>query len=126
MADLNLEKIKANIAAREAVTELMTFVPDVLLYKHADEERFWEVLASEVAARLGKVLVDDGPAFRMNEKEAERFEQQVLPWGKYKGEKVGEVDLSYVLLLTEGDFTRQLIRYARSQTFADRQLFPNS
>lgn len=123
MAEINLEKIKANIAAREAVTELLTYVPDVLLYKKADEERFWQVLAEEIAARIGKVLVDDGPTFRMGEKEAEHFEKDVFPYGAHKGKPVGEVDISYILLLTEGDFTRRLIRYVRSQVFADRQTF---
>lgn len=121
MAEINLEKLKANIAAREAWKELETFIPDVLLYKPADIDRFHELAATEMAAKIGKVLVEDGPTFRMNENEACRFEDEVFPYGKYKGQKVGEVDPSYVLLLTEGDFTRQLIRYARSDRFKDRQ-----
>lgn len=118
---MDVERIRANIAAREAYKELMSFVDDVLLYKKANKERFLELLAAETAASIGKVLVDDGPTFRMSDKEAEQFEKLTFPYGKFKGEEVGDVDLEYILLLTEGSFTRQLVRYARSQRFIDRQ-----
>ena len=57
----------------------------------------------------------------MSEQEAVRFEHQHFPFGKYKGQKVGGVDYSYILLITEGDFTKELIRYSRSDRFKDRE-----
>lgn len=118
---MDIEKIRANVAARDAFNELMTFLQDVLKYKPAEEERVLRIMAEECAAKLGKVLVDDGPTFRMSEKESEHFEQEIVPYGTFKGKKVGELPLSYIFIITEGTFTRQLLRYVRSKRFLDRQ-----
>lgn len=116
------DRIKANIAARTAVEELFTFVPDVIRdHRDCDEERFWDLLATMAAAKGGKVLVPDGPQHAMTTNEAQAFEQTKVPWGIYKGEKVIHVPPAYWIKILEGDFALRLKRYVTSQYFKDRQ-----
>jgi uncharacterized protein (DUF3820 family) len=83
--------------------------------------RFWEVLAELVASKLPAPAVD--PANEpMEYAEAAKFERDEMPYGKYQGERIGEVPPDYLTWFSDGDeFKRRLNRYVRSQMFQDRQ-----
>lgn len=90
--------------------------------------RFWEVLARMAADRcdkaigvLPKAIVDGHSENKMNATEAQEFERVTVPFGKYAGQCVGDVPMSYWLWVTESDWNRDLIRYLRSDTFQQRQ-----
>lgn len=84
----------------------------------ADGETFWRALAEEAAARVGLVLIEDGPTARpMTDQEAKRFELEPIPYGRYKGHDVGDVaraDDSYLDLLINSQFQRELRRFMAS------------
>jgi hypothetical protein len=97
-------------------------VPLVLV--GVDPERFWELLATEAAERIGMVLAADGPKSKreqMSYQEAVEFEKTVIPWGAQAGRKVAEVEPRYFLAVTEGRFPRDLQRYLKSTRFLERQ-----
>lgn len=111
----------ALIKARRAVAEILDLVPAAT--DGCDEDRFWEILAEEAAARIGKVLAEDGPGGRpMSEPEAVAFEHSLVPPGyRYAGTEVGLVPVDYWVALTESEFRKQLIRYLRSRHFRRQQ-----
>jgi hypothetical protein len=95
-------------------------------------ERFWEVLATIAAERSGKALmlapkaVAAGNAeLQMSDEEAAQFERVIVPFGKFAGEPVGDVPISYWTFVTESDFNRQLVRYMRSRAYQRRQEEPD-
>jgi hypothetical protein len=111
--------IAINKKAREDAQEFMAFIED---QAGQQPQRFWEVLGESVSAKLppNPQPVDRFPP--MGEQEAARFEIVALPYGKHRGEMVGNVPCDYLLFLTEGDeFSQRLRRYVKSKRFQDRQ-----
>lgn len=110
-------KIAKNVKAREAVDELLTFVPEVI--KGADEERFWECLAKEAASHIGQVLADDGMVNKpMSDAEAEKFENTTrMSKGKFQGELIKDIDLNYLGAWLGDTFSRNMQRYLKSDRF---------
>ncbi len=84
----------------------------------ADAGIFWAAIAEDAAARIGKVLQDDGPrAAPMTDQEARRFEQNQIPYGKFAGSSVYDVahaDERYLDMLVNSEFQRELRRYLAS------------
>jgi len=119
-------EIKANMAARLAASECLSFAQDSMRMHSTrdvtvDEDRFWECVATQAAAHLGMKLVMDGPSDKMSDREASRFEDTVMPFGIHRNSKVGDVAPSYFVSLLEGEFTQQLKRYVGCKRFMDRQ-----
>lgn len=109
--------LRRNVRCRQAVMELLSLAPD-LAVPPQDQDKFWELLAEEAAARVAKVLVEDKPMrIPMTDKEAQLFSQRTVPHGVHKGKRIIDVDPSYWLFLTEGDFQRELVLYVRSPFF---------
>lgn len=85
-------------------------------------QRFWEVLAELAQEKLPKPepVKEKHPA--MTDDEAREFEEQIIPYGKYRGVAVWHAEPDYLLFLTEGDeFSRELRRYVKSKRFQARQ-----
>lgn len=109
-----MNAIETNIAARKDAEEIIAFIGD-------KPARFWELMAAHAATKLPQKSVEpkDLP---MDDDEAAKFEEWMIPWGKYAEHHVGEVPVGYLLFLAEGDeFTRKLRRYVASKMFARRQ-----
>lgn len=119
--DVNLDGIRRNVAASNIAKELFEFVPDLVRINRTDEDRVWEALAREAAARIGKKLVDDGPRTKMGNKEAEAFMYDTMPYGELKGKRVGEVSAERLAYYAESDFMRKLLRYVGCDHFLERQ-----
>lgn len=116
--------LEANKNAREQAENLLALVDELVDgVRPLSMPRFWETVAALAAARVGMVLVEDGPSQpkAMNEHEAMEFEASLVPMGKYKDMPVHAVDIRYWLVITENDFYRKLRRYLRSERFARRQ-----
>lgn len=107
--------IAQNIKAREEYAEIVEFIGE-------RPQRFWELMAQYANGKLppAPAPVDPNPA--LTEQEAIRFEAVPVPYGKWMGYTVGEVECDYLLFLTEGDeFSKRLKRYVKSKRFQDRQ-----
>jgi hypothetical protein len=113
--------LERNVRARNAVNELLTWVPTVVTPEI--EDRFWEVLAEYAAARCACVLTPDTPppADAMSMEQALAFERRTIPFGIHAGERVGSVPPRYWLNITEGDFQKELRRYLQSRRFLELQ-----
>ena len=110
------DTLKRNIAARKNAEEAIASLKGYLV--GVCEERFWECLAIMAAARIGKVLGDDGPCrFPMTDDEALRFENTTVPRGIHRGFLVGRVAPDYWAALAEDGFSKQLRRYVQSDHF---------
>ncbi len=106
--------ITANIIARQDAEEIIAFIGE-------KPQRFWEILAQHAAAKLPAKPAERKPE-PMDDAEAKRFEEMLLPYGKHARKPVHEAPCSYLLFLSEGDeFTHQLRRYTASKLFARRQ-----
>ncbi len=102
----------SNIAARQAAQDLIACAGE-------QPERFWEIVVKLATAKLPPVPDPKPP---MTEAEAVSFERTRIPYGKYVGVTLGDVPVSYLLFIAEGDdFARQLRRYVKSRIFMDRQ-----
>lgn len=125
-ADTQIDILRARILQRrlirEAVKDLLDLVEQVTKpYKTVTEDEFYDELSIEAAARIGKRVISDGPSVAMNTFEAAAFEATTVPYGIHKGKKVRDVEPSYLLAITEGDFSKDLRRYVLSSVFKDRQ-----
>lgn len=116
-----MSDLAANIEARADAEQMIELCGE-------QPPRFWEVLASIAVQKCDKALMvvpkpvaDAQHAERMNEAEAWQFERSIVPFGKYAGEPVYDVPISYWTFVTESDFNRQLIRYMRSDAYQRRQ-----
>jgi len=118
--------IEANKQAREEAEAAFQFNVEtaeslpVLLH-----ERYWVVLGALIAEKMGAVAPEE-PSYRMSEEEAKRFENTPMPWGKHSGERVGNVDLAYLLWVAEkrDDFVDEVRRYVRSERAQSEQTDP--
>ena len=103
-----LETVASRIAAGNRARKLFA---EQQIESHA---HFWETLANLVSTHIGKVVVevsDDGP---MSPLRALEFEQEVMPFGQYKGHKIVDVDLEYLVrLIDPSAFIRQLKKYIK-------------
>lgn len=120
------KNLSANVNARKAVWEFFTFAKDAMKTTaerercKIDEDRFWERVAEEAAAKVGKRLVPDSSEPEMDQATAMAFEQTVLEHGKWKGLKVNEVAPRHWLCVFESPFNRLMGRYIRSRRFQQR------
>lgn len=80
------------------------------------EKRFWEVLYFHVGKAVGAVEPENPKALQMSDTQARAFEKKLMPWGKYRGDPVGDVELDYLFFLAEkpDEFMADLRRYLRS------------
>lgn len=125
---MDLAKLRRRIFIRTIAKELLTFIPDLLSennIKPEEEDTFWEVLAEEACYEVAKVPLSQKRHPVMNYEESVSFENEVVPYGSYKGLKVRDVPISYWIRLTEGNFSKKLFKYVRSQRFLERQHDPS-
>ena len=109
------DSLSDNVQARKDAAEIIEFIGDKSV-------KFWTVLGAMVHDKIPKVpdAVERHPP--MTEQEAIQFEAEDIPFGKHKGNAVGEVPVDYILWLTEGnEFDKDLRRYVRSKRFQMRQ-----
>lgn len=115
MADGTTE-IQLNIAARKNAEEAIEALGGYTV--GVNEERFWECLAIQAAARVGKVLTDEGPfRYPMTDEEARHWERTAIPRGQYRGRRVGEVPPDYWGALADDVFSKNLRRYVQSDHY---------
>lgn len=107
--------LATNIRARKEAEEVVALCGN-------QPQRFWEALRSMCESRLPPepAAVEKFPA--MNEVQARAFEDETMPYGKFKGDAVGIVRCDYLLFLAEGDeFSQRLKCYVKSRLFSERQ-----
>lgn len=118
------EQIQANLRGRQTAEEVMEILDSVAGdLPELARPRFWETLGGTVLQRCGysqtnKVPTEEAP---YSDEEALAFERMIVPYGKYQGEQVGEVPVSYWTYITESDFNHRLVRYLRSNHYQRRQ-----
>jgi len=107
--------IAENIAARRGAEEMIAFIGE-------QSQRYWECLIELAKGKLPPKPEPVDPCPAMSDFEAARFENTLVPYGKFDGKFVGDVDPSYLLFLTEGDeWSKKLRRYVKSDRFQRRQ-----
>lgn len=110
-----MNAIAENIKARRGAEEMIDFIGQ-------QPQRFWECLIELATAKLPAKPAPVDPCPPMSDFEAARFENTLVPYGKFDGKFVGDVDPSYLLFLTEGDeWSKKLRRYVKSERFQRRQ-----
>lgn len=113
------EKIRLRIRSRDHAAEVLACREAIL-----STPEFWqeilEIAAGHGANRGVPEVVIAGPQ-PMGDEEARKFENSKMPFGYHAGTRIFDVPISYLLNLSEGEFTRQLARYARSEAFFRRQ-----
>lgn len=108
--------IETNIKARKDACAAIDLIGD-------QPQRFWEVMKEHCESKLPKKPIEeDNRNSPLNEQHAIRFEAVSMPYGKHKGEEVGQVPCSYLEFLAEGDdFMKALRRYVKSQRYKERR-----
>lgn len=118
------ERIRANIRARKVAEELITMIDTMVQADTLTEDRLYELLAEEFAARVAKQLVPDGSnVTTMTLEHAVAFEETRLPFGTYEGDTVRNVsndDPDELFLLHDNLWRRTLGRYIRSNHFRSK------
>lgn len=120
----NLEQLTANVLGRRKAEDALTVAEELLTeLPPLAHSRFWETLAAYTMQKCGwtpenKLAVRPAP---LTYDEAIAFEQQIVPFGKYAGQRVGDVPATYWTYITEGDFNRNLSRYLASDHFRSRE-----
>lgn len=79
-------------------------------------DRYWETLRDLCAAKL-TIVVSSGNDKAMTMAEAQVFELETIPYGKYAGMQVQEVPTRYWVSLTESEFGERVKRYVKSERF---------
>lgn len=125
-------QLRVRIAGRKEAAETAQFVVDVV--KDAMYRRRDLVLASMIVGAVREALDSISPApptprspiCPMNDMEARVFEENLMPYGKHRGENVGSVPLDYLLWLADNkdDFHGELRRYCLSRRVQDEQDSP--
>lgn len=121
---------KENIRAHKAVNDLLTLVEDAadpwLLGCDADAfwSAFWKQLAQQVVSKTHYQLVDRERYQPFTDAEAKKYEEKIVPFGKYEGERVRDVDPEYWSYITESDFNLNLVRYLRSRYYRKKHGLP--
>jgi hypothetical protein len=110
-------RLARNVAASKLVRELLDDLIPSLLTGELNEERFWALMAEEVAQKSGQRLESGRSHSKMPDKEARGFEQRKIPFGPHQGKLVSEVDPDYWGLVTENEFMVDLRRYLRSDRY---------
>lgn len=106
----NLEQ---RIAARREAEEFVSLIDD------EKPRRFWEVVLELANEKLGLQV---SPLVPMTDAQASEFEQQEMKFGKFSGIAIGDVDCPYLEWLADtNSFSRELLRYVKSDRFARRQ-----
>lgn len=120
MTSQSNEVIERNIQARNAARD---FIAEADAFaKGTKEDRFWEHVAIEAAARAGLVVVEDVPGIKiMPDARAAEFEKQLMTGGKFKGVMIKDVDLAYLQAIVDDKFKHDLERYLRSPYFRRRR-----
>lgn len=114
-------EITAKVEARNAADVVHHLASDeaVRFQGHA-ALAFWRRLLENVCAVLPPEyhptrVVEKGPLAAMTDEEARAFERETVPFGKYLGDLVGNVPLSYFDWLEgERDFRQDVKRYLRN------------
>lgn len=118
MSDGINHALQANIDARKDAEESISFIENC----YDTPQRFWEIIAEHAAKKLPAKPAPVDPLPAMTEGEAIAFESREVPYGKWAGYEVGQVDCEYLIFLTEGDeFSKRIRRYVKSKRFQDRQ-----
>lgn len=106
-----LEMIEQEVSQREWETD--------------ESDVFWRCLSNAAAKKIRKrvKMVEQNTIgqHQMDEMEAQKFEKQLIPIGKYKGQRVLDASLEYLeSLCDDSEFIRDLRRYVRSNRFIAR------
>ena len=116
MERTRIQKLKLAREAAELVADLLFSTMETVEVP----ERFWDVLSKRLQEKAGLKLV---PVKTMTDTEAQRFEESVVPWGKYGGLFVKHAPLDYWewYVNDADDFSKQVLSYVTSERFAQRK-----
>ena len=116
-----MDNIQANVRARGAAEEAMEFACDVEAeWKGSHrlfEVRFWSELLKLVEKKFYR---GDRPketkdtAAKMTDLEARRFGNELIPFGEFRGKRIGEVPLDRLCWYADTVFVDDLRKYLAS------------
>ena len=120
--------ITAKVEARNAADVVHRLAMDESL-NHKNEAclAFWRRMLENVCAVLPPEyhptrVVERGPHAPMTDEDSKGFENKSIPFGKYIGQQISSVPLSYLCWLDDQpDFRRELNRYLRSERIQAEQ-----
>lgn len=114
-------RIRANVLAERNAKDSIALLQNDVVDDIMTRSRFWKIVAEEAAEKAGLEVVDplekkDGPQ-PMDENEAKKFEQKQIPFGRWEGSFVYEVDPEYWCNVLDNQFSRDMRRYVMSSRF---------
>ena len=109
------QRVEANNRARTHIQYIMNDI-DFTDLNEEQQQSFWETLAREASCKCKMKLevekIDNTST--MNLEQAKKFEETLMPFGVYKGDKIGDIEYKYLLNLTEpNDFIKKLKSYIK-------------
>ena len=110
-----MTKLMQNTEAGKAASALMELILEEAENHPNSLRRFYDVIFNGIPSEYKpKPVVVSSEA--MDKTEARAFDNEIMEFGKYKGTRMGEIPLDYLLWLEEQpDFRKQLNRYLRSK-----------
>ena len=114
---VNLQ-LALNKAAREEAQSMLELLAIAANSPGLSAARFWQVLGEAIIEKTGPSIIPPTMSGEMTKAEAREFSETIVPWGKYKGEKVRDVPTAYWLAMTESEFYLKLRRFVRTPLFA--------
>jgi hypothetical protein len=119
VAITSTQRLEQNIKAREEADDFISKM-EKHCEKHPDmtHDRFWELVASMAAGRVGRELIPKDANAKMTDPEARAWEKTTeVTFGKYKLMMVSQVPIDYWGAIFQSEFTTALQRYLRSDHF---------
>lgn len=101
--------IEDNVEARKAFTEVWDLVEAFALELTEEQQKaYWSLIAEKAKPQKQEVKIPSGA---LDDDDLKKFENELVPLGKFSGWKVKDVPLDYLIWLVENDFASTLRRY---------------
>jgi uncharacterized protein (DUF3820 family) len=117
--------LEDNVKARELFKTIIEMIEEELKKTSVFvEHRFWKLLKKKAEEFIPNETCKDRYTPMSND-EAVRFENEIMQFGKHKGDKIVDIDIEYFEWLdSQPDFRRELWRYLKSEKI--QKDIPNS
>lgn len=129
----HLKNIDVTVPVENAAERVATLESNVQAGKDAaavieiageQPKHFYESLVKLCQEKLGTRQTPAAPVAprRMNDIQARAFENDITPFGAYKGQKIGTLSCDYIQWLSEpNEFTKQVAAYVNSERYKQRR-----
>lgn len=105
-------KLQAKCDSRKAAEAAIELLKESV---SGDAQHYWRIIREYAANQLPAELNASAP---MTDKEVDKFNKEIVPYGKYKGHTVGNVPMNYLdwLVGERDEFKEQLKRYLQNES----------